>query len=487
MGDNKNMAFIINELSNNYLDEIKPNSFYRKALLEAYRNKCFYCRGEIFRWDNYQVDHFLPKSYFQMEQKVEDIRNLYGFPDNLDLNLFQESFFNLVPMHSGCNLHKSNNLFSPVTYLMQLETIYQKIQLILEEQKKLLDNSNELKIIAELDGYLESGLISMIDLVYYFDINSNHYYDNQIKYSIEKDNKRKFKEKMKSFLHSEYKNQCNDIRESLSSFIMENSVILEEDAKIIAKLVTETDNGIEYIPFGEINFTEKELDEIKTTLNNIMMKTCHQKTFGEGGVSLSFGYMNLAKKETNNEKKIELILKAESILKDQLDHEINRKSEKITLIAIAISIFESMIMRVVITDNRADIKNILLESKQLFNKIKNSNSWKYIEIIDILFRFFFILFILNERLSDINSKTLFQNIEHNLFKYCKEAPIIFTIIYLFFESKIGEFIEFSFSSNFKEYMKLKAKEIWNNEIGKHNDLKEKIKDFKVITEFKKDL
>lgn len=74
-------------------------------------------------WDDLHFDHVIPELYLKDIEKLKQILDDFGIPNDFDLNELN----NLVPAHSRCNIRKSAELFVKVTTLYFLGLINAKI------------------------------------------------------------------------------------------------------------------------------------------------------------------------------------------------------------------------------------------------------------------------------------------------------------------------------------------------------------------------
>lgn len=80
------------------------------AVWLAYDGICTLCETPIVDLRTNTIDHVLPESLQSKPVEFEQIRKLYGLPDNFDLNDFE----NWIPAHSRCNSRKGQLVFEGV-------------------------------------------------------------------------------------------------------------------------------------------------------------------------------------------------------------------------------------------------------------------------------------------------------------------------------------------------------------------------------------
>ena len=114
----------------------KNDPITRRTLWNAYNKKCFYCNNPI-PYNNFQVDHLIPKSLEKEEAII-----LYDLQEDFELN----SYYNLVPTCFTCNSRKRDAAYEKKTILFYLEEIKKNIPKIklLEEEFKEMDKKSEL-------------------------------------------------------------------------------------------------------------------------------------------------------------------------------------------------------------------------------------------------------------------------------------------------------------------------------------------------------
>ena len=114
----------------------KNDPITRRTLWNAYNKKCFYCNNPI-PYNNFQVDHLIPKSLEKEEAII-----LYDLQEDFELN----SYYNLASTCFTCNSRKRDAVYEKKTILFYLEEIKKKIPKIkqLEEDFKEMDKKSEL-------------------------------------------------------------------------------------------------------------------------------------------------------------------------------------------------------------------------------------------------------------------------------------------------------------------------------------------------------
>lgn len=133
----------------------KNNSLVRRILWEAYNKKCFYCKEPI-SFNNFQIDHLIPKSLGN-EQAIET----YELSENFEL----DSYYNLVPTCFPCNNRKRDNPYPKNQILLLSNDIKKKIPKILDLENKFTREDKRSKISAVIStslGELDINDILMI-------------------------------------------------------------------------------------------------------------------------------------------------------------------------------------------------------------------------------------------------------------------------------------------------------------------------------------
>jgi hypothetical protein len=87
-------------------------SIQRMAIWKAYKSKCAYC-GELLRFNDLEIDHFLPESLLGNSDELERTKLEYGLDSEFEIN----SYYNWIPSCRKCNRTKSDRVYSkPATF-----------------------------------------------------------------------------------------------------------------------------------------------------------------------------------------------------------------------------------------------------------------------------------------------------------------------------------------------------------------------------------
>lgn len=103
----------------------------RVALWKAHKKCCVYS-GEPLNYKDLHIDHILPESLLSKPEELKSIIKEYGLNSDFDIN----SYYNLIPTLSRCNLQKGSKIFKKSTALFYLEIAEQKYSEVLKEEKK---------------------------------------------------------------------------------------------------------------------------------------------------------------------------------------------------------------------------------------------------------------------------------------------------------------------------------------------------------------
>jgi hypothetical protein len=131
----------------------------RSALWTAYKCICFYC-SQPLDWGDLHIDHIIPESLTQKDEKFEKVKENLGLEKDFNLN----ELYNLVPSHSKCNHRKSDNFFSKSTTLFYLSIADKTAFKVKLEIEKLKKNKNKGLILSKLQSALSSNTINEKDL-----------------------------------------------------------------------------------------------------------------------------------------------------------------------------------------------------------------------------------------------------------------------------------------------------------------------------------
>lgn len=125
----------------------KSDKYVRIALWLSYNRKCFYC-SELINYNNFQVDHIIPKSI-----EKEKVINKYGLRSDFKF----DSYLNLVPTCFPCNNKKRAKQFDKKAILYYLNIAKSKIPEILKIEEKYKNENFESTLSAAIDIAQEKG------------------------------------------------------------------------------------------------------------------------------------------------------------------------------------------------------------------------------------------------------------------------------------------------------------------------------------------
>lgn len=94
-----------------YKKKIK-DAWVRTTLWEAYNRRCFFCK-QVIDFRNMEVDHIIPQSLWKKPEKLKKVLKKLGLNEYFEKN----SYYNLVPTHSSCNIDKNNRISDDLVLL----------------------------------------------------------------------------------------------------------------------------------------------------------------------------------------------------------------------------------------------------------------------------------------------------------------------------------------------------------------------------------
>jgi hypothetical protein len=141
------------------MSRFKVPEYLRVALWRAHGRKCPYC-GESINLGELDIDHIVPENLSEALDLAK-FKTDFGLPAEFALN----SVLNFLPAHRRCNLKKAGISFNPSTARFYLEIASRKELGVLRqiESLKLLDRKE--RVLAILRGALDTGSVSMSDIV----------------------------------------------------------------------------------------------------------------------------------------------------------------------------------------------------------------------------------------------------------------------------------------------------------------------------------
>lgn len=127
----------------------------RKAIYDAYSNKCFYC-GKHIDWNDLEIDHLIAEQTRNLKELLID----YGLPEDYDIN----DLTNLVPSHSLCNNRKSNRPFKKSTYLYYRSLTDNYVTAIQRIETAIVKGCKKDKLMSNIDVAVENDELSLLEL-----------------------------------------------------------------------------------------------------------------------------------------------------------------------------------------------------------------------------------------------------------------------------------------------------------------------------------
>lgn len=135
------------------------------AVWKTHGENCKWCNIPVY-YPHCQIDHVLPESLPNKDLKVYNrLKKLYNLHTNFNVN----SFYNWIPIHSGCNQSKSDDVFDGAPFVGQLlsriEKKYAEAEHWYNSMKK---NRKQAKIMATIAQAVEDEIIKESDLMKIF-------------------------------------------------------------------------------------------------------------------------------------------------------------------------------------------------------------------------------------------------------------------------------------------------------------------------------
>jgi hypothetical protein len=143
------------------MGKYKFSNSQRYVVWLTHNGCCFWCQ-EPMLYRDVTVDHIIPEYYIDRPEELSSIIELYGLPNDFDLN----DFANWVPSHTKCNQRKSIKLFEvcPASLTILTRVLKKGITARKQHTKLLSDITNDKKL-AILQMKLEKGDCTGDDLV----------------------------------------------------------------------------------------------------------------------------------------------------------------------------------------------------------------------------------------------------------------------------------------------------------------------------------
>lgn len=122
----------------------KVPSIEKRTLWEGYKKKCFYCKEPLV-FDDIHIDHILPEKLINNPNELERFKIEYNLHPNFHIN----SYYNLSPACSRCNLRKKDQIFDKLTGIWLFEAI-QNYERLIRIEKRLKELKKREKHCPEL-------------------------------------------------------------------------------------------------------------------------------------------------------------------------------------------------------------------------------------------------------------------------------------------------------------------------------------------------
>ncbi len=147
----------------------------RRAIWKAHNEICLYCQNLVeFRF--LQIDHIIPESL--NSDDFERLKNNYGLKAEFHIN----SYYNLVPTDSRCNLMKRDNLFNESAMRWYLQVANDKYAKIKKLEQQFSQSNRKDEIFSSLEFLLNEGLIDFKEIEKVF-VSSNNPESNKTLFS----------------------------------------------------------------------------------------------------------------------------------------------------------------------------------------------------------------------------------------------------------------------------------------------------------------
>ncbi len=136
----------------------KNDIIVRTVLWNSNKKRCFYCT-ELILFHDLEIDHIVPQN--TSEQELNRIKETLNLNTNFNLN----SFYNLVPTHHNCNNRKSSKFFSESSLRYYLELWKDKVQNIESLFEKMLQHSQNEKLLSQIGIAINNGQLNLNEIV----------------------------------------------------------------------------------------------------------------------------------------------------------------------------------------------------------------------------------------------------------------------------------------------------------------------------------
>ncbi len=136
----------------------------RFAVWRTHSEKCFWCAEPLALQDT-TVDHVLPESLLDDQEKLERTKTLFGLEDDFKIN----GFGNWVPAHSSCNSQKRASVFKASEVMLAiLERLARKAEQAATACERIKNNKRIGEALARVQVLYDEEKITKDDLIAIF-------------------------------------------------------------------------------------------------------------------------------------------------------------------------------------------------------------------------------------------------------------------------------------------------------------------------------
>jgi hypothetical protein len=138
------------------MSKYKFNSAQKWAIWKTLGPNCRWC-NEPVKYHHAQIDHILPESLEDDKKKLDRLIKIYSLKTDFDLN----SFFNWIPIHSGCNQSKGADIFDAAPFIGQLlQRVAAKVPEIVIVHDEMAKEPKAGKVLAALERSILDELVT---------------------------------------------------------------------------------------------------------------------------------------------------------------------------------------------------------------------------------------------------------------------------------------------------------------------------------------
>lgn len=127
------------------MSDYKFSDIQRISIWEGYHRKCQYCNQPI-SYSDLHIDHIIPDSLERGSSELVVLLNDLNLSQDFDIN----SYLNLFPAHSMCNLRKADLIFSKQSILFFLEIAKSRYEQILKWEERLKKKRFSEKLLIDI-------------------------------------------------------------------------------------------------------------------------------------------------------------------------------------------------------------------------------------------------------------------------------------------------------------------------------------------------